>query len=45
MEAGNRALVWTPEQQARSMKLGFIFGVGILALLVRLVGLLKLPGV
>jgi len=45
MEAGNRALVWTPEQQARSMKLGFILGVGILALLAGLVGLLKLLGV
>ena len=45
MEAGNRDRVWTPEEQARSMKLGFILGVGMLALLAGIVGVLKLMGI
>jgi hypothetical protein len=45
MEAGNRDRVWTPEEQARSMKLGFMLGVGMLALLAGIVGVLKLMGI
>jgi hypothetical protein len=45
LEAGNRDLVWTREEQARSMKMGLILGVGMIAFLAGLVGVLKLMGI
>jgi hypothetical protein len=45
LEAGNRDQVWTPQEQARSMKMGLILGVGMIAFLAGLVGVLKLMGI